>query len=147
MIVIPQDLRSKANNLNDFVNEIFPDIKSIANEGMKNVMIDSDNQWMHWLTSRAIICSTNAICQEVNAITIKQLDSRLFVYRSFDVVRDETESHKFPPEYLNSLEPSGVPYHIIEVRNGTSIMLIRNLDPVNGHVNGARLQYIHVEGQ
>ena len=57
MIIIPEDLRSKANDLNEFVNEIFADIKSVANQGMKDIMIESDDQWMHWLTSRAIICS------------------------------------------------------------------------------------------
>ena len=138
MIVIPENLRSSANNLSEFVCEIFPDHKSIVNEGMKNVMIDHDDQWMDWLTSRAIISSTNLECQEVNDIPIKQLEGQLYMNKSYDVVRNQVEAHKYPTEFLNSIQISGIPHHILELKKGASIMLLRNLDPNNGHVNGAR---------
>ena len=70
---------------------------------MKNVMIDHDDQWMDWLTSRAIISSTNLECQEVNDIPIKQLEGQLYMNKSYDVVRNQVEAHKYPTEFLNTI--------------------------------------------
>jgi len=44
-----------------------------------------------------------------------------------------------PPEFLNSLQISGIPNHKLKLKVGTSIMLIRNLDQVDGLCNGTRL--------
>ncbi|VDM75722.1 unnamed protein product [Strongylus vulgaris] len=42
-------------------------------------------------------------------------------------------------EYLNTLEPSGMPLHKLELK-GAVIMLLRNLDVVNGLCDGTRLE-------
>ena len=44
----------------------------------------------------------------------------------------------YSQEFLNSLCPAGFPPHKLKLKEKCSIMLMRNLDPKNGHVNGAR---------
>ncbi|XP_019434159.1 PREDICTED: ATP-dependent DNA helicase PIF1-like, partial [Lupinus angustifolius] len=43
------------------------------------------------------------------------------------------------PEFLNSLSTSGLPNHMIKLKVGTPIMLLRNLDQSEGLCNGTRL--------
>ena len=97
-----------------------------------------DRGCFDWLMSRAIICPTNADCEEINQIMMKQFKGNLMVYRSADTVVDPNEATKYPQEFLNSVSLSSIPPHILELRPGTPIMLLHNLDPGNGHVNGAR---------
>jgi len=44
-----------------------------------------------------------------------------------------------PPEFLYSLQTSGIPNHKLKLKVGTPIMLIRNLDQTDGLCNGTRL--------
>ena len=48
------------------------------------------------------------------------------------------ESHMYPIEFLNTIELQGIPPHHLELRAGAVIMLLRNLNPSEGHVNGTR---------
>jgi ATP-dependent DNA helicase PIF1 len=43
------------------------------------------------------------------------------------------------PEFLNSLRTSGLPNHLIKLKIGTPIMLMRNLDQAEGLCNGTRM--------
>eukprot|EP00106_Octopus_bimaculoides_P014353 XP_014781795.1 PREDICTED: uncharacterized protein LOC106877412 [Octopus bimaculoides] len=51
------------------------------------------------------------------------------VYKSVDTVPNQGEVVDYPTEFLNSLEPSNVPPHIITLQVGSPVMLIRNLNP------------------
>lgn len=48
---------------------------------------------------------------------------------SIYTVIDENQAASYPTEFLNSLEASGMPPHILTLKVGSSVMLIRNLDP------------------
>ena len=49
-----------------------------------------------------------------------------------------SESHMYPTEFLNTIELQGIPPHNLELKLGAVIMLLRNLNPSEGHVNGTR---------
>lgn len=50
----------------------------------------------------------------------------------------------FSPEFLNSIKASGLPNHVLRLRIGTPVMVLRNLDPTEGLCNGTRLQITHL---
>lgn len=51
---------------------------------------------------------------------------------------------RFTVEFLNSIHDSSVPDHKLTLKPGVPIMLIRNLDPRKGLLNGARLFVVQV---
>ena len=65
------------------------------------------------------------------------------VYRSNDLV--EENEHQYPIKFLNTLCPSGMWPHTLQLRKHSITMLLRNLDPVKGHCNGTRyvIEHLH----
>ncbi|XP_024013946.1 ATP-dependent DNA helicase PIF1-like [Eutrema salsugineum] len=45
----------------------------------------------------------------------------------------------YTEEFLNSIKMSGFPNHVLKLRKGTPVMLLRNIDPKNGLCKGTRL--------
>ena len=101
--------------------------------------------------SRAVIVPTNDDAQEVNDILMSVLSGEEMVYKSADSLLNKKKNQgeeakdpeisdelKLPPEYLNSITTPSMPPHRLVLKPGAPIMLMRNLDPQNGHVNGAR---------
>jgi hypothetical protein len=89
-----------------------------------------------WLCSRAIICPTNSAVDEVNDVMINKFPGEARDYKSRDKVLEN--EHQYPLEFINSLTPSGFPPHVLHLKKHASVMLIRNLCPHDGHVNGCR---------
>lgn len=91
-----------------------------------------------WFHDRAILSPTNSVIDEMNHKIINRIPGRLFTLPSADSVSDSENSLPIPIEFLNSITPSGLPPHILHLKVHTPIMLLRNLDPKNGHCNGSR---------
>ena len=51
---------------------------------------------------------------------------------------NQTEAHMYPTEFLNTITLQGIPPHKLELKPGAAIILLRNLNPSEGHVNGTR---------
>ena len=63
-----------------------------------------------------------------------------FYFSSDSITCDnEEDAIKFPLEFLHSLCPSGLPPHHLNLKKGTIVMLLRNLNPKMGLCNGTRL--------
>ena len=140
-VPIPEDMKSKQSNIYNFCEEIFENIKD--NHRIYFPQIKCSSDWDDYLMERAIISAKNSDVEEINRIMIEKLDDQPWVYYSADKVLNEKDEVQFPKEFLNHCQASGMPPHCIVLKRGAPIMLTRNLDPQNGHVNGAR--YIVLE--
>jgi ATP-dependent DNA helicase PIF1 len=54
------------------------------------------------------------------------------------VTNTDDYSLEFPSEFLNTINLPGMPSHKLVLKQGMPVMLLRNLDPKNGHCNGVK---------
>jgi ATP-dependent DNA helicase PIF1 len=66
------------------------------------------------------------------------LPGDLVSYESIDTVCDATESVNYPSEFLNSLDLPGMSPYNLQLKVGSSVILLRNLNPPR-LCNGTRL--------
>ncbi|CAF4685154.1 unnamed protein product [Rotaria sp. Silwood2] len=91
-----------------------------------------------WLCERAILAPKNNSVNAINLQIQQQLPGETTSYKSIDTVVDVDDAVQYPIEFLNSLEPSGMPPHNLLLKIGSPIMLLRNLDAPR-LCNGTRL--------
>ena len=91
-----------------------------------------------WLAARGILATKNTTVDILNDKIMEELPGETITLRSVDSVADDNNATLYSPEFLNSLNISGLPPHKMNLKNGAPIMLLRNLDPQNGHCNGTR---------
>ena len=90
-----------------------------------------------WLRERAILAPINDDVRDINASLLAQIPGNSTTYRSIDTVSDNLIVD-YPLEFIHTLTPSGFPSHILELKCGVPVMLLRNLDPPK-LCNGTRL--------
>ena len=112
-------------NLAELVEKTFPDLAT----NYKN---------KKWLSERAILAPRNVTVNVINDMLLTRMPGQEGIYKSLNTVLDTTEATEYPVEFLNSLDLPGVPPHILKLKVGAPIMLLRNLDPPR-LVNGTRL--------
>ncbi|KAL5647573.1 hypothetical protein ACJX0J_041928, partial [Zea mays] len=113
------------NDLDNLIDFAFPNL----NENM------SDSTY---ITSRAILSTQNDWVDMINVKMIDRFQGEHMVYHSFDSAMDDPHNY-YPPEFLNTLTPNGLPPHVLKLKIGCPVILLRNIDPVNGLCNGTRL--------
>jgi hypothetical protein len=84
---------------------------------------------LNWLRDRAILAPGNEDAHELTNQILDMLPGVVTEYKSINIVVDADEVVNFPPEFLNSLDPPGVPPHRISLKVGSPVILLRNLDP------------------
>ena len=57
------------------------------------------------------------------------MSDSLQVYKPVDTICTTDKIVNYPTEFSNSLDPLGVPSHILELKNEAAIMFLRNLHP------------------
>jgi len=113
------------NDLDRLIQCIFPNL----NENMA----DTD-----YITSRAILSTRNDWVDRINMKMIGSFQGGEVEYHSFDSAVDDPHNY-YPSEFLNTLTPNGLPPHVLKLKVGCPIILLRNIDPANGLCNGTRL--------
>jgi ATP-dependent DNA helicase PIF1 len=84
---------------------------------------------LNWLRERVFLAAKNEDVHEIMNQILAMLPGVVTEYRSIDTIVDADEVVSFPPEFLNSLEPAGLPPHRLLLKVGSPIILLRNLIP------------------
>ena len=125
-ITIPEGCGNVVSSSDALMAKVYPDLRTRYTDD-------------RWLCNRAILCSTNSGCNYVNMKLAEQIPTEEKEYVGMDGMVDLTESVNYAVEYLNTLEPSGMPPHKLMLKKGMPVMLIRNVAPPR-LVNGTRLK-------
>ncbi|RCV21779.1 hypothetical protein SETIT_4G164800v2 [Setaria italica] len=91
----------------------------------------------NYITSRAILSTRNDCVDRINLKMIERFQGEEMVYHSFDTVEDDPHNY-YPPEFLNTLTPNGLPPHMLKLKVNCPIILLRNIDLANGLCSGTR---------
>ncbi|XP_025409114.1 uncharacterized protein LOC112682657 [Sipha flava] len=120
--------------------DIFCTVVETRNELIESVFPDILNYYLdhNWLCNRAILAARNVDVNEINFHIQQILPGDLMSFKSIDTVIDENEIVNFPTEFLNSLDLPGMPPHNLQLKIGSPIILLRNLNPPQ-LCNGTRL--------
>ena len=113
IIQLPENIVS---NMDELVSRVYPDLLS----NYRNIA---------WLSERCILAPLNEITRTINTTLVAQLPSESVEYRSLDSVLDESQAVHFLIEFLNSLEVSGFPSHLLSLKIAAPLIILRSLDP------------------
>nr|GEY81439.1 hypothetical protein [Tanacetum cinerariifolium] len=98
--------------------------------------------------NRGILAPTHKVIGVINDHLLSQISGEEVVYYSSDSICESegvdntyTES-LYSHEVLNGLKLSGIPNHILALKVGAPVMLLRNIDQTAGLCNGTRLRIL-----
>ena len=118
------ELGHVSSTLDELITRVFPDFT-------ENFQ-DSD-----WLSQRAILAPLNDMVCRVNDKLISMMSAPAKIYCSVNSTITEEDAVHYPIEFLNSIEISGLPPHILAVKCGMPVMVLRAINPPK-LMNGTR---------
>ncbi|KAJ9551807.1 hypothetical protein OSB04_015852 [Centaurea solstitialis] len=128
-IRIPDDMtipyNDESNSKDGLINAIFPSMQI-------------NGATSDYIISRAILSTKNDNVDEINDELIERFCGEEKIYYSFDEAQDDRNNF-YPVEFLNTITVCGLPPHRLRLKIGCPIILLRNIDPINGLCNGTRL--------
>ncbi|MCP4985903.1 MAG: hypothetical protein GY928_07505, partial [Colwellia sp.] len=125
VIRIPDELMSKSSDLDSFIEEIYPSLS----ENYENIDFFAD---------KCILTPLNTVCDSINDKCIHQIPGKLKIFESNNYAIFARNKTLYSRKTLEQCKNNGLPPHILKIKIGAPIMLIRNLDPDNGMCNGTR---------
>jgi hypothetical protein len=124
-ITFSADFCSQVQSVVDLLDNVFPNIENNYSQ-------------TQWLCERAILAPKNNSVHRLNLLLLEKIPVVSRSFFSVDTICDQSEAIHYPTEFLNSLQPTGLPQHHLQLKIGAPIMLLRNLDPPK-LCNGTRL--------
>ena len=140
-VMIPEEMLFKINadtshnkqnevaSLKDFCQQVFPNLEINLSDP-------------RWLEGRALLAPTNYEVDEINDLMETWMPGISTKLSSADTLENYQDVMRFNTEYLNNLCPKGFPRHIISLKPGMPLMLLRNINPKEGLCNGTKLIYV-----
>ncbi|XP_075658767.1 uncharacterized protein LOC142628586 [Castanea sativa] len=113
------------HSISQLIQQVFPDLQNHAYNA-------------RYMVDRALLIPINKDVDKLNEKIITQFPGEEQKLYSFDEVEDDTQ-HLYQQDFLNFISPGGLPPHILRLKKGAPIMLLRNIDPKVGLCNGTRL--------
>jgi ATP-dependent DNA helicase PIF1 len=134
-IVLPSFIH-QTTQLAEFISKIYRD------ENIRRPNLSSQV----YFGERAILASRNDTVDTINMTVLEKMPGEKVTLLSTDSadINDTDGLHTIPVDYLQSLNPSGLPPSQLELKVGAPVMLLRNIDPARGLCNGTRLIVMHI---
>ena len=127
--VIDKDNEEKS--MAEFCSKIFPNLDRNIGDGK-------------WLEGRAVLAPTNREVDKINQLLVDKMSGQVITLHSSDGLDNDQDAYRFNVEYINTLNPSGLPSSCLTLKQGMPVMLMRNLNPTEGLCNGTRLVFKHM---
>jgi len=115
-IKLPADFCNLVTTKEALIASVFP-----------NIQVNYRNH--AWLSQRAILIAKNIDFDALNFTIQNMLSGKLILLKLIDTVVNENEAVHFPTEFLNSLDFSDLPPHNLQLKIGSLITLLRNINP------------------
>ncbi|XP_057464238.1 uncharacterized protein LOC130754011 isoform X2 [Actinidia eriantha] len=134
IVKLPSTIHS-CRNLNQLLSRVYPQLDVPGTVSPT------------FLTERTILCARNEHVTAINIATLNIFPGEPTTYLAADKMSEDDEvdrniTNRYPNEYLNSLNPPGLPPFKVELKVGCPIMLLRNIAPNDGLCNGTRLMVV-----
>ena len=144
-VTIPEDICFQIQqNTTSNPNQEKESLKKLINTVFPNLEVNMADK--AWLDGRSILTPTNANVDLINHTMVEMAPGPEIVLLSADSVDNEQDARSFSVEYCNRLNPTGLPSHRIVLKSGVPLMMLRNIDPSSGLVNGTRMTFLSVSG-
>ena len=121
-IELPEEMVLQQENIDECLQLVYPSFENPA----------------EIFSKKCILVPLNESVRKINSKCINRFPGILKEYLSFNSVTDGTNATHFPVEFLDSIELSGLPPHKLQLKIGSPIVMMRNLDPPR-LCNGTRL--------
>lgn len=125
LITLPNNFCTISQSKEELINSVFP-----------NIVLNYKNH--DWLRERAVLAPKNANVNDINFKIQEKLPGQITTYKSIDTVINPDEAINYPTEFLNSLDVPGMPPHCLNLKIGSCIILLRNINAPK-LCNGTRL--------
>ena len=86
-----------------------------------------------------MLAPTNKEVDTINDLMEGWVPGSTIRLTSADNLEDFRDVMRFSPEYLNSLNPNGFARHMISLKPGMPLMVLRNISPKEGFCNGTKV--------
>ncbi|UYV80385.1 hypothetical protein LAZ67_19000038 [Cordylochernes scorpioides] len=124
-ITLPTSFCTLTSSKEELIQKVFPNIA----QNYRN---------LQWLSERAILAAKNIDVNDINFCVQNWVPGEERTYTSIDTVLNEDEAVNYPTEFLNCLDLPGFPLHVLQLKTGVPIILLRNINPPK-LCNGTRL--------
>ncbi|XP_055549333.1 ATP-dependent DNA helicase PIF1-like [Wyeomyia smithii] len=125
LITLPPNFCHYTTTKEELITNVFP-----------NIIHNYTNY--DWLSARAILAAKNKDVDELNFAIQNAIPGHLCQFKSVDCVTNPEEVTNYPTEFLNSLDLPGFPPHNLQLKIGSVIIMLRNLNQPK-LCNGTRL--------
>jgi ATP-dependent exoDNAse (exonuclease V) alpha subunit len=126
-IDLPDHFKCPQNSVDSLIDSIYPGIYDQAQH--------SDQ----YFSERVILASKNDDVDDLNHHILHRFPGQEHIFHSADsIANNENGELLYPPEYLNSINCSGLPLAHLALKVGAPVMVLRNLNMAGGVCNGTR---------
>lgn len=106
---------------------------------------DLGRQTADFWSQRAIVTPRHVCVDYLNELMLARLPGDDIELLSADVIElGDRGAAEITSDFLNAQNPAGMPPHVLKLKLGAVVILLRNLDRRRGLVNGTRLKVIDV---